>query len=48
MHGVLRYQACDSAQCFPPKTLAVSFDVKVVKEKPTGGRNPAQGPHVYN
>ena len=48
MHGVLRYQACDNAQCFPPKTLPVNFDVKVVKEKTTGGHNPAQSPHVHN
>lgn len=48
MHGVLRYQACDNAQCFPPKTLPVSFEVKVVKEKSTGGHNPAQSPHVHN
>jgi len=48
MHGFLRYQACDNAQCFPPKTLPVSFDVKVVKEKTTGGHNPAQSPHVHN
>jgi len=48
MHGVLRYQACDNAQCFPPKTLPVSFDVKVIKEKSTGSHNPAQSPHVHN
>jgi len=48
MHGVLRYQACDNAQCFPPKALPVSFDVKVVREKSIGGRNPAQSPHVHN
>jgi hypothetical protein len=48
MHGVLRYQACDNAQCFPPKTLPVSFDVKVVKEPPGHTRNPAQSPHVHN
>jgi hypothetical protein len=48
MHGILRYQACDNAQCFPPKALPVSFDVKVVKE-PAGPRhNPAQSPHVHN
>lgn len=48
MHGMLRYQACDNAQCFPPKNLPVSFDVKVVKE--TGGphHNPAQSPHAHN
>jgi len=48
MHGVLRYQACDNAQCFPPKTLPVSFEVKVVKEKPGPTHNPAQSPHVHN
>lgn len=47
MHGVLRYQACDNAQCFPPRTLPVSFDVKVVKEKPVGGHNPPQSPHIH-
>ena len=48
MHGVLRYQACDNAQCFPPKTLPVSLDVKVVKEPATHHANPAQSPHVHN
>jgi len=48
MHGVLRYQACDNAQCFPPKTLPVSFEVKVVKEPATHHTNPAQSPHVHN
>jgi len=48
MHGVLRYQACDNAQCFPPKSLPVSFDVKVVKEPPGPTHNPAQSPHVHS
>jgi Disulphide bond corrector protein DsbC len=48
MHGYLRYQACDNAQCFPPKTLPVSFDVKVVKEAAQHHANPAQSPHVHN
>ncbi len=48
MHGILRYQACDNAQCFPPKTLPVSFEVKVVKEPPRPHKNPAQSPHVHN
>jgi hypothetical protein len=48
MHGVLRYQACDNAQCFPPKTLPVSFDVKVIQEPATHHANPAQSPHVHN
>lgn len=48
MHGTLRYQACDNAQCFPPKTLPVSFEVKVVKEKPGPRKNPAQSPHIHS
>ena len=48
MHGFLRYQACDNAQCFPPKTVPVSFDVKVVKEAATHKKNPAQSPHVHS
>ena len=48
MHGVLRYQACDNAACYPPKTLPVSFEVKVVKEPPTRHANPAQSPHIHN
>jgi hypothetical protein len=49
MRGVLRYQACDNAACYPPKNLPVSFEVKVVKE-PAGPHqsNPAQSPHVHN
>jgi hypothetical protein len=47
MHGVLRYQACDNASCYPPKTVPVSFDVKVVKEKASPRKNPAQSPHVH-
>ena len=48
MHGLLRYQACDNAQCFPPKTVPVSFEIKVVKEPPGPSHNPAQSPHVHN
>src|ERR1700721_789714 len=48
MHGVLRFQACDNAQCFAQKTLPVSFDVKVVKEPAGSRRNPAQSPHIHN
>jgi Disulphide bond corrector protein DsbC len=48
MHGFLRYQACDNGQCFPPKNLPVSFNVKVVKEPPGHRANPAQSPHVHN
>ncbi len=48
MHGVLRYQACDNAACYPPKNLPVNFEVKVVKEPPEHHANPAQSPHVHN
>jgi hypothetical protein len=47
MHGVLRYQACDNSACYPPKTVRVEFDVKVVKEPATHHANPAQSPHVH-
>jgi Disulphide bond corrector protein DsbC len=47
MHGVLRYQACDNAACYPPKNLPVNFEVKVVKEPGTRQANPAQSPHVH-
>jgi hypothetical protein len=48
MRGVLRYQACDNAACYPPKSLPVNFEVKVVKEPGTHHANPAQSPHVHN
>jgi Disulphide bond corrector protein DsbC len=48
MHGVLRYQACDNAACYPPKNLPVSFEVKVVKEPAAHRANPAQSPNVHN
>jgi hypothetical protein len=48
MHGVLRYQACDNSACYPPKTVRVEFDVKVVKEPPVHHANPGQSPHVHN
>jgi thiol:disulfide interchange protein len=48
MRGVLRYQACDNAACYPPKSLPVNFEVKVVKEPAEHHANPAQSPHVHN
>ena len=48
MHGVLRYQACDNAACYPPKNLPISFEIKVVKEPPPHHANPAQSPHIHN
>jgi hypothetical protein len=48
VHGVLKYQACDDATCYPPKQIPVSFQIKVVKSTTEGqGRNPAQSPHVH-
>jgi hypothetical protein len=48
MHGVLRYQACDNAQCFPPKNVPVSFEVKVVREPPGPVHHPPQSPALHN
>lgn len=48
LRGTLRYQACDNAQCYPPKNLPVQFQVKVVKTPPAHKGNPAQSPHVHN
>jgi len=47
IHGELKYQACDNAACYPPKKLPVDFEVKVLKNATTGGRNPAQSPHAH-
>lgn len=47
-HGMLKYQACDNAQCYPPKQLPVTFEVKVIKGTETSGRrNPGQSPHAH-
>lgn len=49
VHGVLKYQACDNAACYPPKQLPVSFEVKVEKsanEHPK--RIPAQSPNTHD
>jgi hypothetical protein len=48
MRGVLRYQACDNAACYPPKNLPLNFEVKVVKEPAAHHANPAQSPHVHS
>jgi len=48
VRGHLRYQACDKAQCYPPKNLPVQFAVKVVKAPPVHHANPAQSPHAHN
>lgn len=31
VRGELKFQACNDRQCFPPKTMPVEFDVKLVK-----------------
>jgi thiol:disulfide interchange protein len=47
VRGKLRYQACDNAQCYPPKTLPLQFEVKVVKAKAPPAKNPPQSPHEH-
>lgn len=48
-HGKLRFQACDNAACYPPRTTPVDFEVKVIKAKSTTHKsNPAQSPHAHN
>ncbi len=47
-HGLLKYQACDNAACYPPKQLPVAFEVKVVKAPPPHHANPAQSPNIHN
>jgi hypothetical protein len=48
LHGTLRYQACDNSACYPPKTLPLTLDLKVVKEKAVPHKNPAQSPHIHS
>ena len=47
VRGILKYQACDNAACYPPKQLPVSFDVRVSKSPPKAAKNPAQSPHAH-
>jgi Disulphide bond corrector protein DsbC len=47
IRGELRYQACDKAACYPPKKLAVQFEVQVIKGPPPHRKNPGQSPHVH-
>ncbi len=48
VHGELKYQACDDHACYPPKSVPVAFDVKVVNPPPKPRHNPAQSPDVHN
>ena len=45
IRGKLKYQACDNAQCYPPKSLPIQFEVKVVKPPAAPRKNPGQSPH---
>ena len=47
VHGVLKYQACDNAACYPPKQLPISFEVKVLKGAGPAKKNPPQSPHAH-
>jgi Thiol:disulfide interchange protein DsbD, N-terminal len=47
VRGILKYQACDNAACYPPKQLPLSFDVKIAKAPPAPRKNPAQSPHAH-
>jgi len=47
IRGNLRYQACDNAQCFPPKNLPIQFEVRVVNTPRPARKNPGQSPHVH-
>lgn len=47
VHGVLKYQACDNAACYPPKQLPIVFEVKVLKGATPAKKNPAQSPHAH-
>lgn len=48
VHGYLNYQACDNAACYPPRKLAVTFEVRVTKSASENKhRNTPQSPHVH-
>jgi thiol:disulfide interchange protein len=47
IRGNLKYQACDNAACYPPKTLPVNFEVKITKAAAAARKNPAQSPNAH-
>jgi hypothetical protein len=48
IHGMLKYQACDNAACYPPKQMPVSFEVKVAKAPSEHKKRvPPQSPHTH-
>ena len=47
VRGILKYQACDNRQCYPPKEVPVDFDVKVIRAAvPSRRGRPAQSPNI--
>jgi len=50
IHGDFKYQACDNNACYPPKTLPVTFNVKVSAGSGSShrARPNAQSPHIHN
>jgi len=50
IHGDFRYQACDNNACYPPKTLPITFNVKVGAHSRSGPRahGTGQSPHIHN
>lgn len=49
VHGILNYQACDNAACYPPKHMPISFEVKVEKAPSEHHKRiPPQSPHTHS
>jgi hypothetical protein len=50
VHGNFKYQACDNNACYPPKTVPITFNVKVGALGSSGrrARPNAQSPHIHN
>ncbi len=50
VHGEFKYQACDNNACYPPKSLPITFNVKVGASAGAGHRAKpnAQSPHIHN
>ena len=49
VHAELRYQACDTNSCYPPKKLPVQFDVTIPRGASGIRAHPnAQSPHIHN
>jgi thiol:disulfide interchange protein len=47
VRGELTYQACDKAQCYPPKKAPIDFDVKVQNAASKRRHTTRQSPHVH-